>query len=806
MFLKSKFGVPMLRWLILSLVTFCGFPVFAEELKITTYYPSPYGVYNELRAKRMAVGTTYFDSTQLDLTGREGQLFVEGGIAIGTTMPVDMAVFTVSAKGSLARAGSTVPSTPDAGVLNFAADSDATAEYATIVGGNGHTASGLASFVGGGEDNVASGNYSFVGGGTQNEASGDYSVVVGGGPILGKTGAKDAYGADIIGYFGNANRAQGGWSFVGGGRDVSANGDFSLVGGGLDNDAYSEGTVIVGGGNNKIGWDAAAGRVATYSFIGGGRFNEINESESSIVGGNSNIIDFDDALSPYAGMSGRAFIGGGGNNRIEAPFAVVFGGNANRVLSQYGVIGGGSLNIVSTSSEYSSIAGGNANLISNASNAFIGGGDLNTVVASYASIVGGQLNGVAGAHSVIIGGEANMVSGGNSAITGGKLNKVTADYSVIGGGVSGNISASHAFVGGGNANEISVNADYSAIGGGELNTIAPESGNQALSSFIGGGRNNLVTMSYSGILGGNDNIVNGVSSGIAGGYRNTIGYNTEVAFIGGGKDNQVSGNMSAIVGGNANVIDDVRSSFVGAGKQNKIHNGSVRSAIIAGTNNTLSNVSDSVIVAGGNNAITDNFTSNTSMPTNSVIIGGINNRITNAKRSIIIGGGNGGVGNTVTTNDTVLISGGNGFNATGAAYAGKVILHSPYGVRLQTNAAQYCAYVGGASMSCVSDARVKKDVKSIQDFSGIERLRPVTFLYKDSAANNVNYGFIAQEVLPIFPYAVTQGADGMYSLTDAAFTPLLVGYAQKQQKELDELRKEAAALRKEIEALEKERH
>ncbi|MFA5346456.1 MAG: hypothetical protein WC315_09320, partial [Candidatus Omnitrophota bacterium] len=41
---------------------FLALPVFAEDtLTITTYYPSPYGVYRELRAKRIAIGDDYID-------------------------------------------------------------------------------------------------------------------------------------------------------------------------------------------------------------------------------------------------------------------------------------------------------------------------------------------------------------------------------------------------------------------------------------------------------------------------------------------------------------------------------------------------------------------------------------------------------------------------------------------------------------------------------------------------------------------------------------------------------------------------
>mgnify|MGYP001573679170 CR=1 FL=1 len=42
----------------------CSFSQTEEEtLTITTYYPAPFGVYNEMRAKRMAVGTNYYDGS-----------------------------------------------------------------------------------------------------------------------------------------------------------------------------------------------------------------------------------------------------------------------------------------------------------------------------------------------------------------------------------------------------------------------------------------------------------------------------------------------------------------------------------------------------------------------------------------------------------------------------------------------------------------------------------------------------------------------------------------------------------------------
>src|SRR3989338_9028680 len=67
-----------------------------ETLTITTYYPAPYGVYNEMRAKRMAVGTNYYNGSAYPwdtgggCAGNEicnADLVVQGNVGIGTTAP-----------------------------------------------------------------------------------------------------------------------------------------------------------------------------------------------------------------------------------------------------------------------------------------------------------------------------------------------------------------------------------------------------------------------------------------------------------------------------------------------------------------------------------------------------------------------------------------------------------------------------------------------------------------------------------------------------------------------------------------------
>lgn len=58
--------------------------VFAEELTITTYYPSPYGSYNELTAYKIKIGDSYSGSSYAVGTDN---LVVEGRVGIGTYSP-----------------------------------------------------------------------------------------------------------------------------------------------------------------------------------------------------------------------------------------------------------------------------------------------------------------------------------------------------------------------------------------------------------------------------------------------------------------------------------------------------------------------------------------------------------------------------------------------------------------------------------------------------------------------------------------------------------------------------------------------
>lgn len=81
---------------VLSCVIFISSAFSQETLTITTYYPAPFGVYQELRARRIAIGDNYHTSAfcwppevcaaanQFDANA---DLAVEGNVGIGTTSP-----------------------------------------------------------------------------------------------------------------------------------------------------------------------------------------------------------------------------------------------------------------------------------------------------------------------------------------------------------------------------------------------------------------------------------------------------------------------------------------------------------------------------------------------------------------------------------------------------------------------------------------------------------------------------------------------------------------------------------------------
>ncbi|PIQ91012.1 MAG: hypothetical protein COV71_01310 [Candidatus Omnitrophica bacterium CG11_big_fil_rev_8_21_14_0_20_41_12] len=71
-------------FLLLGLIVINCSVLFAEEITITTYYPSPYGSYDELTANKMKIGSNYSAPATVFV---DDSLLVEGQVGIGTSTP-----------------------------------------------------------------------------------------------------------------------------------------------------------------------------------------------------------------------------------------------------------------------------------------------------------------------------------------------------------------------------------------------------------------------------------------------------------------------------------------------------------------------------------------------------------------------------------------------------------------------------------------------------------------------------------------------------------------------------------------------
>jgi hypothetical protein len=125
-------------------------PVFAQEsLTITTYYPAPFGVYNELRSKRMAIGEHYYDngiypwdednSINAGEIHQETSLVVEGGIAMGSNPIIGSGGYRLTIRDHLTEG---VGGVPKAGIYISNPRNSSEAGIVTSVGQPGHVSFG----------------------------------------------------------------------------------------------------------------------------------------------------------------------------------------------------------------------------------------------------------------------------------------------------------------------------------------------------------------------------------------------------------------------------------------------------------------------------------------------------------------------------------------------------------------------------------------------------------------------------------------------------------------------------------------
>jgi len=102
-----------------------------------------------------------------------------------------------------------------------------------------------------------------------------------------------------------------------------------------------------------------------------------------------------------------------------------------------------------------------------------------------------------------------------------------------------------------------------------------------------------------------------------------------------------------------------------------------------------------------------------------------------------------------------------------------------------------------------SSRRYKEDIQDMGSASsGLMKLRPVTFRYKQAYADRskpVEYGLIAEEVEEVYPDLVAHLADGeVETVQYHKINAMLLNEVQKQQREIEELKARLAALERSI--------
>ncbi|HZY60391.1 MAG TPA: tail fiber domain-containing protein, partial [Candidatus Binataceae bacterium] len=208
----------------------------------------------------------------------------------------------------------------------------------------------------------------------------------------------------------------------------------------------------------------------------------------------------------------------------------------------------------------------------------------------------------------------------------------------------------------------------------------------------------------------------------------------------------------------------------------------------------FNNTADGVAVLHGNTTGTGNTATgyqtmyhNTGGSSNTAI--GINALLSNraGANNIAVGAG---AGQNVTGSNNIDIG-----NA-GAAADSKTI-------RIGTQGSQAAVFIAGINTSGVmgtdvvinstgqlgtvpSSARFKRDISAMGEASsGLMKLRPVTFFYKNDPAGIRQYGLVAEEVERVYPELITYDSEGkVETVRYSMLTSMLLNELQKQTRQL----------------------
>lgn len=326
-------------------------------------------------------------------------------------------------------------------------------------------------------------------------------------------------------------------------------GDRSFSGGGYGNSAIGVNTAIVGGNNNQTR-DSS-----DDSFIGGGSYSDIYGNNSAIIGGDGNNI-FGDYSAIIGGLgntvSGDISVAFGRNMTVSGDnsFGInLYGDITSRDLSQDNTMAimGGKVGIGTTTpdsllSVHSSSGSTNLFKVSTTTNNSIFNIDNSGKVGIGTTNPDAKLT-LDNDGAILAKGAYGDGWDGGTLGAGTRMmwvpNKVAFRAGVVTGTQWDNINIGNGSVAFGD-NVISSGVLSFAMG--SRNVASGQL------SFIAGGFNNTSTASYSSIIAGSENVVSGLRSVIAGGYNNFINTGSLNSFIGGGRDNIVSGSNSVAFG------------------------------------------------------------------------------------------------------------------------------------------------------------------------------------------------------------------------------------------------------------------
>lgn len=588
-----------------------------QNLTLTTYYPAPYGAYDQTRLVPRSTAPTCSTSTEglvyyNDVSNRFE--FCQNG---GSWTPFN--VWTQNSSGQVFLTDTTTPETKKVGI-----GLSAPLFKLHLQNHGGILAEGAYNDLSGDALTTAGAGTRFI--------WYPMKAAIRAGEVTGTTWDNTNIGNHSVG-FGLNSRAYGAYTVVAGGNNNNADGALATISGGQNNTAgqnspLTTGSTISGGSNNTA--------LATYATIGGGSYNVASGQLSTVGGGGG------------AAASEQC------PNRAVGIYSTVAGGTCGQANGANSFVGSGLSNLTAAAAQYAVAVGGRENHANAASSAILGGRS-NIADGDASSIGGGWNNHTSGTYATIGGGggmgvvtDGNTASGLNSTIGGGRSNQATGDYSFIGGGGGVN-GASHgntaaglgSTIGGGRTNQAS--GDYSTISGGRNGTSAGY-------ATIGGGEGHAASGDHSTIAGGETNIASNFNSTVGGGASNTASGNG--AVISGGTNNTAGGQLATVAGGGTNTAS-AYAATVGGGYNNVAVD--TETTIAGGLNNTANGLISTI--SGG--------TQHTTFGDYSTISGGWQNTAGTAglQSYSTVGGGrlNDATGNHST------VSGGYNNDAAGAA-------------------------------------------------------------------------------------------------------------------------------------------